>query len=141
MHEDLIDNGARSISLFCRQNINTKKNLPIRSSEMGLLIYVIHSDEPVSPIMAADFFKVSKPMVTNMITSLIRKKYLVKQPSGKDKRSYFLIPTQNAKELVTKAFEEYAKVIQTLINGMGETKYKKLIKLLDAANSLIAEME
>lgn len=37
--------GAESISMFCRLLINEKKKLPIRSSEMGLLILAVEKRE------------------------------------------------------------------------------------------------
>lgn len=61
---------AETVSLFCRLNLNGKKELPVRSSEMGLLILLVTSKEKITPKAAADFFGVSKPMVASMVKSL-----------------------------------------------------------------------
>lgn len=138
---DLIEKGAQSISLFCRKNINIKKDLPIRSSEMGLLIYIVKENQTITPVMASTFLKVSKPMVANMVASLVRKGYITKKHSKKDKRSFYIVATKKSEEFVANSYDEYAKVMQTLISKMGESKYEELIKMLDLANAYIEEME
>lgn len=88
------------ISLFCRLNINTKRGLPIRSSEMGMLIYLVKTDGEKTPNAVAKFFKVTKSMATNMTTSLLNNGYIEKKQSETDKRSFCLIPTNKAVRLV-----------------------------------------
>lgn len=36
--------GAEEVTLFCRINMNIKRELPIRASEMGMLIYLVKSE-------------------------------------------------------------------------------------------------
>lgn len=130
--------GAEAVSLFCRLNINIKRDLPVRSSEMGLLILVVKSESPVTSIMAADFFKVSKPMIAAMVASLVKKGYLEKTPSENDKRSYILRPTKKAALLVEEAYQEYFRVMELLRAKMG-SDFKKLIPLLEQANEILLE--
>lgn len=130
--------GAEAISLFCRLNINTKRQLPIRSSEMGLLMYVCKSDVPVTSVMAAYFFKVKKPMIAAMVSSLISKGYLEKAPSETDKRSFTLVATSKANALVEETYSEYLKAMELLKTKLGG-KYETLITLLARANSIILE--
>lgn len=130
--------GAEAVSLFCRLNINTKKKLPVRSSEMGLLIYVCKSDVPVTSVMAADFFKVKKPMIAAMVSSLTSKEYLEKAPSATDKRSFTLLPTGKAKTLVDETYSEYLSTMELLKTKLGG-KYETLITLLDRANAILLE--
>lgn len=131
--------GAEVISLFCRININTRKDLPVRSSEMGMLIYLVKSEEPVTPLKIADFFKVSKPMVTSMIRSLSKKGYITKIPSNVDKRSFALKPTEKAIDLVGRTYQEYYKNLKKLLEGMGEPDYEKLVELIGKANLILLE--
>lgn len=131
--------GAEIISLFCRININTRKDLPVRSSEMGMLIYLVKNEEPATPLKIADFFKVSKPMVTSMISSLSKKGYILKIPSDVDKRSFTLKPTEKAIHLVDHTYQEYYKNLNKLIDGMGEADYEKLVELIGKANSILLE--
>lgn len=138
MNEDLIY-GAETVSMFCRLNINIKKDLPIRSSEMGLLILVCKSEDPVTPVKAADFFKVKKPMITAMVANLIHHSYLEKIPSMKDKRSFSLHPTAKARLLVDHTFNEYIKTMELLKQKLGNDKYITLMSLLDQSNAILLE--
>lgn len=131
--------GAEAVSLFCRLNINAKKNLPIRSSEMGLLIFVVKSEGSVTPVMASDFFKVTKPMVTTMVNALSKKGYLTKLQSPADKRSFTLYPTEKAVQLVEETYTEYFKNMSYLKSAMGQKKYDKMIALLELANYILLE--
>lgn len=130
---------SEQISLFCRLNINTKRDLPIRSSEMGMLIYLVKTENEKTPLAIARFFKVTKAMATNMISSLNAKGYISKQKSIVDKRSVSIIPTESAVELVEKTYCEYYKNLTILYNRMGKDDFEKFINLIEIANSVLLE--
>ncbi len=136
---DELAKGAETVSMFCRLNINIKKDLPIRSSEMGLLILIHKSDESVTPVMAADFFKVRKPMITTMVSNLIKNGYIEKILSLDDKRSYSLKLTEKARELVNDTYSEYMKTMELLRQKLGATDFDKLVALLKKSNSILLE--
>lgn len=136
-NKNLLENGAEIVTLFCRLYINTKKDLPIRSSHMGLLILSVKHDSPVTPIEAAKFFKVKKPMVTAMVNSLEKEGYLTKQPSAIDRRSYLLIPTQKGIQLVEETYCEYFSIMEALYRGMGEADFQKMLLLMEQANVIL----
>jgi len=136
---DELIKGAEVISLFCRININTKRELPIRSSEMGLLIYIVKEEGEHTPLKIAEFFKVTKPMVTAMVISLTKKEYIIKVPSIVDKRSFTLRPTEKAIALVNETLNEYHKNMQVLQSRLGNHAYSKLIELLAKANDIVLE--
>lgn len=138
MSEVLIK-GAETVSMFCRLNINMKKDLPVRSSEMGLLILICKSENPVTPGMAANFFKVKKPMITTMVSNLLKHGYIEKVPSPEDKRSFSLNPTEQARQLVDDTFIEYIKTMELLRQKLGATDFGNLITLLEKANSVLLE--
>lgn len=129
--------GAEAVSLFCRININAKRDLPIRASEMGLLILIVKSARPQNPVQVAEFFKVTKPMVTTMVNSLAKKGYLIKNPSSTDRRSFTLQPTEQAVCLVEEAYSEYYKTMEQLQTQMGCKKYNHLIELIELANDIL----
>ncbi|MFT3951692.1 MAG: MarR family transcriptional regulator [Oscillospiraceae bacterium] len=131
--------GAEAISLFCRINMNMKRDLPVRASEMGMLFLIVKSAQPQSPIKIAEFFKVTKPMVTAMTNSLVKKGYLIKTPSSTDRRSFTLQPTTKAVSLVEEAHNEYFRMMETLKRRMGCEKYDQLIALIELANSILLE--
>lgn len=131
--------GAEAISMFCRLNINAKRNLPVRPGEMGLLILIVKNENQITPVMAADFFKVSKPMIATMIKSLLKQGYIKKIPSKEDRRSFIISPEEKAVELVNSTYEEYIRLIELLLKGMGEKKYIKFINLMEEANEILME--
>lgn len=139
MQESLLVQGADIISLFCRLTIHAKKELPLRSSEIGLLIYTVKETEPVTPLKAADYFKVSKPMIATMVKRLVAAGYLEKKPSTEDKRSYILQPTAAATQLTETVYDEYFKDMQLLLNSLGTEKFKELLALLEEANAALLQ--
>lgn len=136
--EELLQ-AAEHISLFCRLNINTKRELPIRSSEMGMLIYLCKTDGDKTPMAISRFFKVSKAMATNMVTAMYKKGYITKQPSPLDRRSSQILPTQKAVDLVESTYEEYYKTMRILSEKMGGKNFAALIDLLEQANTILLE--
>jgi len=136
---DKMIKSSEQISLFCRLNLNTKRGLPIRSSEMGMLIYLVKTDGEKTPNAVAKFFKFTKSMATNMATSLLNNGYIEKKQSETDKRSFCLIPTNKAVHLVEDTYKEYFKMMSVLEAKMGEKDFDKLISLLETANQIILE--
>lgn len=130
---------AEEIAMFCRLHMHIKKGIPIRSSEMGVLIYVQKQNEAVTPLMISNFFQITKPSVTTMLNELIRKKYLVKVPSATDGRSYTVSITERGQELVISTHDEYFKVMAILEGKMGYKDFESLIQLIQTANTILSE--
>lgn len=119
--------------------MNIKRDLPVRASEMGLLIYLVKTNGPKTSIQIADFFKVTKANVAAMVHSLVKSGYIEKEASKYDKRSFNLIPTQKAITLVDETYHEYFKTMELLMNEMGLDDYMQLISLLKKANKILLE--
>lgn len=129
--------GADVVSLFCRINVNMRHDLPIRSSEMGLLIYVSQCKKPPASVEAAAFFRVSKPMVARMVRSLEKKGYLERGASPSARRRFTLLLTEKARALVEETTGEYLKNMSLMRQGLGEQDFETLIRLLDKSNKLL----
>lgn len=138
---DRLAKGADIISLFCRINIHTRHDLPVRSSEMGLLMFITHSAQPPTSADAVTFFKVSKPMVAGMVRSLESKGYLARGKSASANRRFTLLLTEKGKTLVTQTTEEYFKNMTVLLEGLGRQDFDTLLALLDRANTLLLNAE
>ncbi|MFT9497490.1 MarR family winged helix-turn-helix transcriptional regulator [Anaerosolibacter sp.] len=138
MRENIIAS-ADAVSRFCRLQMNIKKDIPIRSSEMGVLIYIEKSDVPVTPLMVSNFFGISKPSVTDMVNALLKKNYLSKTLSQTDKRSYFLSVTQKGHELVESTYSEYFRTMELLEEKMGCHEFELFIQLIGKANRVLSE--
>ena len=133
--KDIKIEAAETVSLFCRLNQRVKKELPIRSSEMGLLILLVTSKERISSVEAAQFFRVSKPVITAMVKTLTAKGYLRKEPQSHD------IPEQKAVDLVTETYGDYLYTMTILQESMGEEAFEDMIRLLAQANAVIQKEE
>jgi DNA-binding MarR family transcriptional regulator len=117
--------------------VNARKNIPIRSSEMGLLILIVKNGQPVTPVIAAEFFKVKKPMITAMVSSLVQKGYITKKLSQTDKRSFTLLPARKAIILVEQTYSEYIKTLELIKAKLGDGDFDNLIALLKKTNRIL----
>lgn len=139
MKPDLV-NSADAIGMFCRLHMNTKRDLPIRPSEMGVLIYTQKQSDSVTPLMISQFFNIAKPSVTAMVKALVNKGYLMQSPSETDKRSYTISLTDKGSTLVETTFIEYFKTVELLKEKMGESKFNQFIELIETANIILEEV-
>jgi len=126
------------IHLFNRLWLKTKKDLPIRPSEMSLLLLLVERKEPLAPTELASTMKVTKQMVTTMSKTLQKAGYIEKRPSANDGRSHCLIATAQGIELVEQRYEEYFKIVGWLREEMQED-FATFITLLDKATTILEE--
>ncbi|MDF2947158.1 MAG: transcriptional regulator, MarR family [Bacillales bacterium] len=131
--------GADAIAMFCRLQMNFKKDMPIRSSEMGVLIFIQKQNSDVTPLMISNFFNIAKPSVTSTLNALIKKEYIEKIPSAKDRRSYTVNLTNKGKQLVESTHKEHFKLMDILVEKMGYDDFNKFINLIQKANSILSE--
>ena len=131
--------GAKTMSRFCRLQMKKKMDIPIRASEMGVLIFVHEQKAPVTPIAISEAFKMKKPSVTAMVKALTKGNYLYKTPSKSDKRSYTLQTTSKGDALVKNTFDDYHETITRLKREMGKDRFKALLSLLEDANAILSE--
>ena len=125
------------LSIFGKSYAELKKDLPIRPSEMGVLNIITGTPGPHTPMMLAEALKVSKPMITAHLTSLMNKGYITKRPSPEDKRAYYILPTEKAKVLVKDAEEDLYWYLEQLANGLGEERFDLLAKLAGEAADIL----
>lgn len=126
-------------SKFSRNYMALKKDLPIRPSEMGVLNIIVKREGPFTPIAIADLLEVTKPMVANHISVLEKKGYITKEYSQKDKRSFYVIPTEKAKILVTETESKLNKKLINLEKKLGTKKFDDLIKALEETKTYLED--
>lgn len=127
------------LSKFSKNYMELKKDLPIRPSEMAVLNIIVQREGRYTPLMIAELLEVSKPMITAHISVLEKKKYITKEPSKDDKRSFYIFPTEKAIELVSVAGEKTENHLKYIKNELGIDDYKKLLSLLRKVNTLLIE--
>jgi DNA-binding MarR family transcriptional regulator len=130
---------ADAIAMFCRLQMNLRRDIPIRPSEMGVLIFTQKQSDPVTPLMISNFFRIAKPSVTAMVNSLIKKDYLLKTLSLTDRRSYTVETTCKGKELVESAYTAYFRSIELLKKKMEDKEFNVFIQLVQKANNILSE--
>lgn len=132
-------NANAVLSIFSKNYMELKKGLPIRPSEMGVLNIITGTKGPHTSAILSEMLGVSKPMITAHITSLENKGYITKIPSSKDKRVYFIIPTQKAKDLVEIAKADLNHHLEHLVNCMGQEDFDMLVRLASTANRILED--
>lgn len=120
-------------SKFARDYMELKKDLPIRPSEMGVLNIIVQREGLFTPLMISELLEVSKPMITAHIRVLEKKRYVTREFSKDDKRSFFVLPTNKAKVLVKTTNEKMNCQLSGLERFLGEKDFNNLTNLLERA--------
>jgi DNA-binding MarR family transcriptional regulator len=108
---------------------------------MTLLNIVTRGNRDLTPLALAEIMAVSKPMIAALIQSLEKKEYIYKEPSLDDKRSFFVRPTDKAKELCIKYEEKQTERLIEIEEKLGEEDFAQLVELMDKAQRIIREIK
>lgn len=122
-------------SKFSRDYMRLKSGLPVRPSELAVLNIITRREGQFTPLMIKELLGVSKPMIAAHINILEKKGYIYKDFVLKDKRSFYVMPTQKANELVDAAERNTTAKLQEMESEIGEDKFIELVKLLDKAEA------
>lgn len=128
-------------SKFCNGYTKLKKELPIRPSEMGVLNIIVQNDGRFTPLMIAELLDVSKPMITAHITVLEKKGYIIKKYSKEDKRSFYVVPTDKARDLVKSTAETMGRYLRQIEESLGEEAFTTLLEILTDTNRILTNLE
>lgn len=129
------------LSIFAKNYMELKNDLPIRPSEMGVLNIITEVDGYHTPVMLAEMLKVSKPMITAHINSLNEKGYIRKEACVDDKRAYYILPTEKALDLVNRSKIDMKNQLDQLISVMGQKEFDDLVYLANMANEIFNKGE
>lgn len=124
-------NANIAFSKFSRDYIELKKDLPIRPSEMGVLNIITKREGLYTPVMIAELLDVSKPMIAAHISSLEQKGYIYKDSSLSDKRSFYVMPTDKAKQLVAETEARMDENLKAIEDKLGQERFDLLVSLLE----------
>lgn len=134
---DKYTNANIVFSKFSRDYMELKKDLPIRPSEMGVLNIIVKREGLFTPIMIAELLGVSKPMIASHISVLEKNGYVYKDFSSSDKRSFYVTPTDKAKELVEKTDKNLTDKFSKIEKELGKNNFELLINLLEKTRNLL----
>lgn len=128
-------------SKFCNGYAELKRDLPIRPSEMGVLNIIVQREGRFTPLMIAELLEVSRPMITAHITALEQRGYITKESSKEDKRSFYVIPTDKARALVSTTEQKMQGCLSQIETSLGAERFEQLLDTLADANTILAAMK
>lgn len=129
------------LSKFCNGYSQLKKELPIRPSEMGVLNIIVQREGLFTPLMIAELLDVSKPMITAHIRVLEKKGYIYKEYLKEDKRSFYVMPTKKAEDLVKVTAEKMHHYLQQIETSLGKDRFETLLAIMFDANIILKNLE
>ena len=125
----------QSIRLFARLNVRRKRQSEHFSAEsLDLLSRVALAREPLTPLILCKQTGLTKPMMSKLIEELNGKGFLNKEQDPKDKRSYFLILTEEGKKELNNTYQYYLEPVYKIWRHPGEAQFGELMKLINLAN-------
>ena len=126
---------------FSRHNVELKRYLPIRPSEMTALNIITRCGCDITPLAIAERLGVSKPMIAAHIQSLEEKGYIYKEVSPDDKRSFYVRPTEAGIALTDEFEARQRENMKVLESKLGEAQFDELIRLLNETQRILHEMK
>lgn len=124
-------------SKFCTLYTEQKKDIPVRPSELGVLNIIVLREGKFTPVMLADMLDVSKPMVSAHVTALEKKGYITKEHLERDHRSFYVVPTEKAIELVKGSAAFIHGNLRRVEAMLGEETFAKVVDALYDANGVL----
>lgn len=134
-----LNRSAEVVALFSRMNMKVRRELPVRASEMGLLIFIVKSESPPGYPEMIQFLRVSKPMIARMLTGLQDKGYILRNQNRTDLRKTDIIATDRGRALVEETYSEYYRTMTLLRDRLGDGDFERLIDLMDRSNRILME--
>ena len=114
------------------------KKINVSPIQIQILIFIAnHKSELCNVSYLAKEFNVTKPTISDAVRVLERKKYILKDFSGSDSRSYHIIPSALGREIIetTSVFANPLKdKLEDIDQKTLETVYETLNKLIFSLN-------
>ncbi len=128
---------VKTIKNFKRSSKHIFPNIGIKPGEMMLLMCINESSKEQEGIKAnelSEIMKVSTPLITQLLNSLISKDLITKDTDKIDKRAVRIRLTPKSKELIEKVEERFFSVFYGIVEQLGEKDSKELIRLFIKVN-------
>lgn len=105
--------------------------------ELHLLFWLANSDTAPTPSALAHHWQVSRAAVTKTLGPLVRAGLVTKKRDPTDLRSVTLHLTASGQAVVAECADAYLQPLAALRTGLGKKRFRKLEKLLRAANDYL----
>jgi DNA-binding MarR family transcriptional regulator len=130
--KELVEKYAElSKSLYCvcsRKELIRRKCLHLGRMECDLLHYLNTIDKPVCMNDLSVQMKVSHSRITRIIDTLVKKKFVRRFPSKRDRRSWLARITDAGREADYKTLKDFHDIQQNLINRFPKGKAADIAK-------------
>lgn len=127
------EQAADLIAQFCRNQVNVKRNLPIRSSDMGVLIYLMHHSMAKAKDVA-EFFDVAGATVAEMIHRLANQGLVEIQQDLADARVKRIELSASGMKFVEETRNDYLSSIRSMKQTLGEEDFERFISFIQRIN-------
>ncbi len=121
-----------SVSLQTRESI-LSGDLPELTFTQNYYLEVISKTDRPTASELAEKFKVSRPAVTSIVSKLVTMGYLKKIQSGKDRRVFFIMLSEQGEKLIesnTAVAREWAEHIKSTLSPDELQKYAEFLEKL-----------
>lgn len=105
----------------------------LTKSQFDVLLFVIQNFEKENPIKQKDieqFFHISNPTVSGLLTRLELKDLIKRTQNPKDMRIHYIVPTDNAIALANNCREELDKMEQEMTEGISKEEVNTALDVL-----------
>lgn len=116
-----------------------RKGALTTAQEVDMLFRIALAPEPLTPLELSHAMGVSKTIVSRLIEGLTGKRLVEKQYSREDRRSYFLMITDEGKQELDSMYSYYMDPLYELQKNLGEEDFERLMELIYKANNSMVE--
>jgi DNA-binding MarR family transcriptional regulator len=100
--------------------------------QIAYLDKIMHMDEPTFSELA-DEWRISKPSVSAIVGTLIRKGFVEKVQDHDDKRVYHVVITEKGREFDKIHQQVHAQMVNSLLSGLDQEEIRLLTNILKKA--------
>lgn len=128
----------RSLQVFRRSGIYKRIDTKLSDADIMVLFCVDFCDtnQKVKLSDVARTLRVTLPAVTHKVSDLVEKGYIRKETSKKDLRVTFIRLTEEGKAYVEAIRDQYYRPLMKLVDHLGESDTKELLRILDRIDDL-----
>ncbi|MGL4953201.1 MAG: MarR family winged helix-turn-helix transcriptional regulator [Culicoidibacterales bacterium] len=139
MKEEVLWKVAEDLATVARRQQQLNRQLPIRSSEMGVLIFIDSQAHPITATEIGRFLGVAKPSVTTIVKSLVQSEYVLLLVNEHDQRKKHIQLTKKGKALLEESKCSYQIRLERIAAELGEADFIQFSQLLQRVNSILEE--
>nr|WP_294900774.1 MarR family transcriptional regulator [uncultured Pedobacter sp.] len=95
-----------------------------------VLLYIYQNKESLTQKDLADYFKVDKSFVVNMIDYLSKNDLVYRQTADEDRRKHFIKLTEKAHQFIPKINDAFIKTNQLALDGINESDKETFLAVI-----------